>query len=111
MTDRLIGAVIAKLQLGDPPVSFNLDFHAVPCRADQPDLENNWVPTRNRALPSLMALVAPAADRRVICYATANILRDEADRMVPNFADYWKEQTGITRRVCYSTRVRPLTPA
>jgi hypothetical protein len=30
----------------------------------------------------------------VICYATANILRDEADRMVPKFADYWKEQTG-----------------
>src|SRR6516225_7671680 len=41
-----------------------------------------------------MAFVAQAADRRVICYATANILRDEADRLVPKFADYWKEQTG-----------------
>ena len=49
---------------------------------------------RNRALPSVMAFVAQAAGRRVICYATANILRDEADRMVPRFADYWKEQTG-----------------
>ena len=94
MTDRLIAAVIAKIPLGDPPLNFNLDFHAVPFRGDQPDLENHWVPMRNRALPSVMAFVAQAAGPRVICYATANILRDEADRMVPKFADYWKEQTG-----------------
>ena len=93
-TDRLIAAVIAKIPLGDPPLSFNLDFHAIPFRGDEPDLENHWVPMRNRALPSVMAFVAQAAGRRVICYATANILRDEADRMVPKFADYWKEQTG-----------------
>ena len=41
-----------------------------------------------------MAFVAQAVGRRVICYATANILRDEADRVIPRFADYWKEQTG-----------------
>jgi hypothetical protein len=41
-----------------------------------------------------MAFVAQAVGQRVICYATANILRDEADRIVPRFADYWKEQTG-----------------
>ena len=94
MTERLIAAVIAKTPLGDPPLSFNLDFHAIPFRGAQPDLENHWVPMRNRALPSVMAFVAQAVGRRVICYATANILRDEADHLVPKFADYWKEQTG-----------------
>ena len=94
MTDRLIATVIAKTPLGDPPVSFNLDFHTIPFRGAEPDLENHWVPMRNRALPSVMAFVAQAVGRRVICYATANILRDEADRVVPRFADYWKEQTG-----------------
>jgi transposase len=94
MTERLIAAVIAKTPLGDPPLSFNLDFHAIPFRGAEPDLENHWVPMRNRGLPSVMAFVAQAVGRRVICYATANILRDEADRMVPKFADYWKEQTG-----------------
>jgi transposase len=94
MTERLIAAVIAKTPLGDPPLSFNLDFHSIPFRGAEPDLENHWVPTRNRALPSVMAFVAQAAGRRVLCYATANLLRDEADRMVPRFADYWKEQTG-----------------
>jgi transposase len=94
MTERLITAVIAKTPLGEHPLSFNLDFHAIPFRGAEPDLENHWVPTRNRGLPAVMAFVAQAVGRRVICYATANILRDEADRIIPRFADYWKEQTG-----------------
>ncbi len=100
MTERLIAAVIAKTPLGDPPLSFNLDFHSIPFRGSEPDLENHWVPTRNRALPSVMAFVAQAVGRRVLCYATANLLREEADRMVPKFADYWKKQTG-----CYPARL------
>ena len=100
MTERLIAAVIAKTPLGDPPLSFNLDFHAVPFRGAEPDLENHWGAMRNRALPAVMAFVAQAADRRVICDATGTILRDEADRLVPKFADYWKEQTG-----CYPARL------
>jgi transposase len=94
MSERLIAAVIAKVPLGDPPQSFNLDFHAIPFRGAEPDLENHWVAMRNRALPAVMALVAQAAGRRVLCYATANLLRDEAEGMVVKFADYWKEQTG-----------------
>ncbi len=94
MTERLIAAVIAKTPLGDPPLSFNLDFHAIPFRGTEPDLENHWVPMRNRALPTVMAFVAQAAGRRVICYATANVLRAEADSLVPKFAEYWKTQTG-----------------
>jgi transposase len=94
MTEQLIAAVIAKTPLGEPPLSFNLDFHAIPFRGAEPDLENHWVPKRGRGLPSVMAFVAQAVGQRVICYATANILRDEADRIVPRFADYWKEQTG-----------------
>ena len=48
---------------------------------------------RNRALPAVMAFVAQAVGRRVLCYATANFLRDEAENMVPRFADYWKNLT------------------
>jgi transposase len=94
MNERLIAAVIAKTPLGDPPHSFNLDFHAIPFRGAEPDLENHWVPMRNRAGPAVMAFVAQAASRRVLCYATANVLRAEADGLVPKFAEYWKEQTG-----------------
>ena len=94
MTERLIAAVIAKVPLGDPPLSFNLDFHAIPFRGDEPDLENHWVAMRNRAGPAVMAFGAQSAGRRVLCYATANVIRAEADGLVPKFADYWKEQTG-----------------
>jgi hypothetical protein len=94
MTERLIAAVIAKTPLGDPPLSFNLDFHAIPFRGANPDLENHWVPVRSRALPSVMVFVAQADGRRVLCYAIANLIRDEGDLMIPRFADYWKEQTG-----------------
>ena len=100
MTERLIAAVIAKTPWGDPPLSFHLDFHAIPCRDAEPDLENHWVAMRNRALPAVMAFVTPAADRRVIGDATAHIRRDEADRLVAKFADSWKEQTG-----CYPARL------
>jgi hypothetical protein len=94
MHERLIAALIAKTPLGKAPHTFNLDFHAIPFRGHEPDLEKHWVPLRNRALPAVMAFVAQAAGRRIMCYATANVLRADADGMVPQFARYWKEQTG-----------------
>jgi hypothetical protein len=42
--------VIAKVPLGDAPLSFNLDFHSIPFRGAEPDLEKHWVAMRNRAL-------------------------------------------------------------
>ncbi|MBV8556285.1 MAG: hypothetical protein JO116_12040 [Planctomycetaceae bacterium] len=94
MTERLVATVIGKTPLGDPPLSFNLDFHAIPFRGAEPDLENPWVAMRNRARPAVTAFVAQAADRRVICSARANFLRDGADTMVPKSVDSWQEQTG-----------------
>jgi hypothetical protein len=94
MHERLLAAVLKKTPLGDPPHSFNLDFHAIPFRGQDADLENHWVPRQNRGLPAVMAFVAQVAARRVLCYATANVLRSEAETMVPRFAEYWKEQTG-----------------
>ena len=61
MTERLVAALIGKTPLGDPPLSFNLNFHAIPFRGAEPDLENHWVPMRNRALPSVMAFVRASA--------------------------------------------------
>jgi transposase len=110
MTERLIAAVIAKTPLGDHPLSFNLDFHTIPFRGAEPDLENHWVPKRSRGLPSVMAFVAQSVGQRVICYATANILREEADRIVPRFADYWKRRTGhYPARLLFDSRATTYT--
>ena len=94
MHERLVAAVVAKTPLGDPPHSFNLDVHALPFRGREPDLEKHWVPMRNRALTAVMAFVAQAEGRRIMCYATANVLRTDANSMVPRFAEYGHEQTG-----------------
>src|ERR1019366_4906908 len=105
MHERLVAAIVAKTSLGDPPYSFNLDFHGIPFRGHDADLEQHWVPMRNRALPSVMAFVAQAAGRRIMCYATATVLRADADSMVPKFATYWKEQTGqYPARVLFDSR-------
>jgi hypothetical protein len=94
MHERLVAAVLAKTPLGDLPQTFNLDFHAIPFRGEDADLEKHWLAMRNRAGPAVMAFVAQEASRRIMCYATANVLRSDADSMVWKFAEYWKEQTG-----------------
>jgi hypothetical protein len=105
MHERLVAALMAKTPLGDPPHTFNLDFHAIPFRGHEPDLERHWVSQRNRALTAVMAFVAQMAGRRIMCYATANVLRAEADNMVPQFVQYWKEQTGhYPARVLFDSR-------
>jgi hypothetical protein len=93
-TERLVAAVIAKTPLGDPPLSFHLDSHALPCRDAAPDREHHGVPIRHRALPTVMAFVTPAAGRRVLGDATTTALRAEADSLVPKDAASWNEPTG-----------------
>jgi transposase len=94
MNERLVDTLVSHLPLGEPPISFNLDFHAIPFRGQKSALENHWVPKSHRGQPAIMAFVAQEETRRVMVYATANLLRKEADNMVVKFADHWKELTG-----------------
>jgi len=82
------------LPLEKPPIDFNLDFHAIPFRGTKNDLEKHWVPKSHRGQPAVMAFVAQEESRRVMVYATANVLRQDADNMVVKFVDHWKELTG-----------------
>jgi transposase len=94
MSERFIDALLSKAPLGEEPHSFNLDFHTIPFRGEDADLEKHWLAKRNRAHVAIMAFVAQHTRRRVMCYATANVLRREADEMAVRFADHWKAQTG-----------------
>jgi hypothetical protein len=94
MSDRFIKTLLAKAPLGEAPGSFNLDFHAIAYRGNEADLEKHWLAKRNRAGTSIMVFVAQHRHTRVMCYATANVLRDDMDAMAVGFTDYWKEQTG-----------------
>jgi hypothetical protein len=94
MSDRFVKALLAKAPLAEAPSSFNLDFHVVAYRGNEANLEKHWLAKANRAGTSIMAFVAQDRQSRVMCYATANVLRDDMDAMAVRFTDYWKEQTG-----------------
>ena len=106
MSERFIDALVSKARLGKGPHTFNLDFHTIAFRGDDADLEKHWLAMRNRAGTAIMAFIAQEANRRVMCYATANVLRKEADQMAARFADHWKAQTGhYPARLLFDGRV------
>jgi len=94
MNERFVDVLVSCLPREEPPIDFNLDFHAIPFRGQKNDLENHWVPKSHRGQPAVMAFVAQEESWRVMVYATANVLRQDADGMVVKFADHWKERTG-----------------
>src|SRR6202035_3901275 len=94
MNERFIDALLSRAPLGERPFTFNLDFHAIAFRGDDADLEKHWLAKRNRAGAAVMAFVAQEIKRRVMCYATANVLRNEADQMAVRFAEHWKAEKG-----------------
>lgn len=106
MSDRFVKTLLAKAPLKEAPGSFNLDFHAIAYRGNEADLEKHWLAKANRAGTSIMAFVAQDRDSRVMCYATANVLRDDMDAMAVGFTDYWKEQTGAyPQELLFDSRV------
>jgi hypothetical protein len=82
MNERLVDELTRRVPLKEPPLGFNLDFHAIPFRGQKADLENHWVPKSHRGQPAVMAFVAQEAERRVMGYATANVVRAQADTLV-----------------------------
>jgi transposase len=106
MSERFIDALVSKIPLGEGPHSFNLDFHTIAFRGNDADLEKHWLAQRSRAGVAVMAFIAQETKRRVMCYATANVLRNEADQMAVRFADHWKAQTGhYPARLLFDGRV------
>jgi len=96
MNQQFIDALVEHLppQERGQRKDFYLDFHAIPYRGTEAELEQHWVPMRNKATTSVMAFVAQEAQRRIVCYATANLLGQEADTMAVRFADHWKQRHG-----------------
>jgi hypothetical protein len=106
MSERFIDALLSKAPLGEAPHSFNLDFHTIPFRGEDADLERHWLAQRNRAGTAIMAFIAQQTRRRIMCYATANVLRVEAELMTVRFADHWHAQTGAyPARLLFDGRV------
>jgi hypothetical protein len=74
--------------------SFSLDFHAIPYRGDEAELENHYVPLRGKACPSVLTFFAQERNNRVLCYANANLTRDTQAGELRKFVQFWRDMTG-----------------
>lgn len=73
---------------------FSLDFHPIPYRGDEAILENHYIPDRGTAHPSVQSFFAQEHDDRVLCYANANLTRDEQHGEVWRFVEFWHDVAG-----------------
>lgn len=94
--EQLLAAWIAQLAplLFPEPEAFNLDFHAIPYRGDPAGLDKHFLPMRGKAGTSVLTFFAQEQKSRVLCYANANLSRDDQAGEVLRFVDFWHNITG-----------------
>ena len=73
--------------------SFSLDFHPIPHRGEETDLENHYQPMRGKAGPSVLTFFAQERNSRVLCYANANLTREGQPKEVLQFVQFWHDLT------------------
>jgi hypothetical protein len=81
--------------------SFSLDFHAIPHRGEETDLENHYLPMRGKAGPSILSFFAQEQKSRVLCYANANLTRADQPGQVLQFVEFWRNLTGKSPQWLY----------
>jgi hypothetical protein len=74
--------------------SFDLDFHTIPFHGEDTHIEKHYVSKRSRRQKGVLAFLARDADRRVFCYANADLRKDEQNDEILRFAKFWKQRTG-----------------
>jgi hypothetical protein len=74
--------------------AFCLDFHAIPYRGEAEVLENHYLPLRGKAGPSILTFFAHEPQRRVLCYANANLIRADQPGELMRFVEFWHGITG-----------------
>jgi hypothetical protein len=74
--------------------AFSLDFHPIPYRGDPTGLERHYVSRQGQATPSVLTFFALENDRRVLCYANANLTRTDQPGELMRFVEFWHGLTG-----------------
>lgn len=74
--------------LGD---TVNLDFTTVPYWGDDEHLENNWSGKRNKALASMLFVLAHDPDTGIIDYGKADVKHKNESKVVLEFLDFYKQ--------------------
>jgi hypothetical protein len=73
---------------------FDLDFHAIMHRGQDPVLEKHYVPTRSQRARSVLTFFAQDTGTRNLVYASADISKATQNREAIAFCDHWKAASG-----------------
>jgi len=68
----------------------NLDFTTIPYWGEDDHLENNWSGKRNKALPSMLAVLAHDPDSGIIDYGNANVTHQNESNTVIEYLDFYQ---------------------
>lgn len=69
----------------------NLDFTTIPYWGDDTHLENNWSGKRNKALSSMLAVLAQDPDSGIIDYGDTNVMHKNESNVVLEYLDFYRQ--------------------
>ena len=79
----------------------NLDFTAIPYWGDDSHLENNWSGKRNKALSSILAVLAQDPDSGIIDYGDADIMHKNESAVVLEYLDFYRQTASGSQELKY----------
>lgn len=73
----------------------NLDFHSTPHWGEESQLQNHWVPTRGKAMKSVLCFFAQDLDTTYLCYSNGHLSKEEAPDEILNFISFYQSSHGV----------------
>ncbi len=74
--------------------SFDLDFHSIPHHGEDALMQKHYISKRSRRQKGILAFLARDADKRMFCYANAEIRKEDQNDEILRFLEFWKKRTG-----------------
>lgn len=79
----------------------NLDFTTIPYWGDSNHLENNWSGKRNKALSSMLAVLAQDPDSGIIDYGSCDVQHKTQSGVVLEYLDFYYREGAKKRDISY----------
>ena len=96
MTESLLRSYVESITGSGllPGQSFNLDFHAIPVRGEEAEVEKHYISRRSRRERAILVFLVQDNDTRALCYANATVRKDAAADEILRFVEFWKTTRG-----------------
>jgi transposase len=90
--------------------TLNLDFSTIPYWGDDSHLENNWSGKRNKALSSILSVIAQDPDSGIIDYTDTSIRHDREPKVVFEVLDFYRKEVSQGEDLKYLVFDSKFTP-